>query len=76
MHTRTKSTVTHETTLVPDKPFTDGGRAHLIEAFDFIHAEGQSGTLAVNFRPGGVVTSLVFKESETIPQIDITVLES
>ncbi len=61
---------------MPDKPATDGGRSLLIEAFDFIHEEGQSGKLVVNFRPGGVVTAMVFEETTTIPQKDISVEEA
>ena len=62
MKTQTKSQVTHRTSLMADKPATDAGRSLLIEAFDFIHSEGQSGKLVANFRPGGAITSLVFEE--------------
>jgi hypothetical protein len=75
MHTSTKTTATHRTSLMADKPSTDGGRSLLIEAFDFIRSEGQSGKLVANFRPGGAITSLVFEETTTIPQKDISVEE-
>jgi hypothetical protein len=75
MHTSTRTTAIHRTSLIADEPSADGGRALLIEAFDFIHSEGQSGKLVANFRPGGVITSLVFEETTTIPQKAITVEE-
>ena len=75
MHTSTKTTATHRTSLMADKTPTDGGRSLLIEAFDFIHEVGQSGKLVANFRPGGAITSLIFEETTTIPQRDITVEE-
>lgn len=76
MKTSTRTTATHRTSLMADKTPTDGGRSLLIEAFDFIHSEGQSGKLVANFRPGGVITSLVFEETTTIPQKAITVEEA
>jgi hypothetical protein len=76
MHTTTRTTATHKTSLIPDKPSADGGRSLLVEAFDFIHSEKQSGKLVANFRPGGEITSLVFEEMTTIPQKDITFEES
>jgi hypothetical protein len=75
MKTSTKTTATHRTSLMADKPSTDGGRSLLIEAFDFIHEEGQSGKLVANFRPGGAITSMVFEETTTIPQKDVVVDE-
>jgi len=68
MRTITKSVLADETSFKPDTETPEGWNSMLLEALDFIHEEGQSGTLQANFRPGGVMTALVFKETTTIPQ--------
>lgn len=73
MKTSTKSHVTHHTTITSDTKPVDGGRKLLIEAFDFIRAEQQVGDLTVKFGPGGSIRSLVFAETETIPQTAIEI---
>lgn len=75
MRTSTRSTVTHKTTLSAEEKPTDGGRALLIEAFDFIRSEKQVGKLTAQFGPGGSISSLAFEETDTIPQKAITVEE-
>ncbi len=72
MKTHTKSVVTHRTSLMPDAKATDGGRALLIEAFDFIRGERQVGTLVAAFGPGGAIRALSFEEEEGIAQKDIS----
>ena len=72
MKTHTKSTVVHRTSLMPDAKATDGGRALLIEAFDFIRGERQVGTLVAAFGPGGAIRALSFEEEEGIAQKDIS----
>jgi hypothetical protein len=68
MKTSTKSVLADETSFKPDTETPEGWNSLLNETLDFIHEEGQSGTLQVHFRPGGVMTALVFKETTTIPQ--------
>jgi hypothetical protein len=75
MKTQTRSTVTHRTTLTADTKPADGGRALLLEAFDFIRSEKQVGTLTAHFGLGGSISSLTFEEKDTIPQAAITVEE-
>ena len=73
MKTSTRSHVTHRTRLTADVKPEDGGRKLLIEAFDFIRSEKQVGKLTAQFGPGGSISSLVFEETETIPQKAIEV---
>lgn len=73
MKTSTKSSVTHRTTLTADERLQDGGKALLIEAFDFIRSERQVGKLTAQFGIGGSISSLVFEETESIAQRDIEV---
>jgi hypothetical protein len=68
MDPKTKSVLTDETAFKPDTETVEGWNSLLRETLDFIHEEGQSGTLTAHFRPGGVMTALVFKETTTIPQ--------
>jgi hypothetical protein len=68
MDPKTKSVLTDETAFKPDTETVEGWNSLLNETLDFIHEEGQSGTLTAHFRPGGVMTALVFKETTTIPQ--------
>jgi hypothetical protein len=75
MHTQTKSTVTHRTTLMSDSKPADGGRSLLIEAFDFIRSEKQVGKLTAQFGVGGSISSLTFEETDAIPQKSIVVDE-
>jgi hypothetical protein len=68
MDPKTKSVLMDETSFKPDTETVEGWNSLLNETLDFIHEEGQSGTLTAHFRPGGVMTALVFKETTTIPQ--------
>ena len=71
--TSTRSHVTHKTAITADQKPMDGGRKLLIEAFDFIHSEKQVGKLTAQFGPGGSISSLMFEETENIPQNAIEV---
>lgn len=73
MKTSTRSSVTHRTTLIADEKKPDGGRALLVEAFDFIRSERQVGRLTAEFGIGGSISSLIFEETEPIAQRDIEV---
>ena len=75
MKTSTRSTVKHVTHLMADGKAADGGRALLVESFDFIREEKQVGKLIAVFGPGGAIRGLTFEEEEVIPQRDITVEE-
>lgn len=68
MKTSTKSVLADETTFKPEKETPEAWSVLLLEVLDFIHEEGQSGTLTAHFRAGGVMCALVFKETTTIPQ--------
>lgn len=73
MKTQTKSTVTHRTHVTSDKKRDDGGRDLLIELFDDIRSDKRVGKMEVQFGVGGSISSLVFEESEVIPQKEIEV---
>ncbi len=73
MKTQTKSTVTHRTHVTSDKKNNDGGRDLLIELFDDIRSDKRVGKMEVQFGVGGSISSLVFEESEVIPQKEIEV---
>lgn len=73
MKTSTRSHVTHRTSITADQKPEDGGRKLLMEAFTFIRSEKQVGKLTANFGPGGSISSLIFEETESIPQKDIEV---
>ena len=75
MKTSTRSTVKHVTHLMAEGKPTDGGRALLLESFDFIREEKQVGKLVAVFGPGGAIRGLTFEEEDMIPQRDITVDE-
>jgi hypothetical protein len=75
MNTATRSHVTHKTTITADEKKPDGGRALLLEAFDFIRQERQVGKLTAQFGVGGSISSLVFEEIDSIAQRDIEVAE-
>jgi hypothetical protein len=75
MKTETRSQVVHKTTITADEKKPDGGRALLIEAFDFIRSERQVGKLTAQFGIGGSISSLVFEETDAIAQKDIEVAE-
>ena len=68
MKSITRSQMVHATTLMPDAKFEDGERAFLADAFDTIHESKRSGELTVQFGPGGVVRSTVFRETQALPQ--------
>jgi hypothetical protein len=72
----TRTQAVHKTTITAEDKKPDGGRALLIEAFDFIRSERQVGKLTAQFGIGGSISSLVFEESESIPQKDIEIAES
>lgn len=74
MKTHTQSFVTHRTTLISEGKRSDGGRSLLLEAFDLIHREKQTGKLTVHFGVGGSISSAIFEETEVIPQRDIKVV--
>lgn len=75
MKTHTKSVVTHRTMISPEGKNSDGGRAFLLEEFDFIHRKGQVGKLIVQFGVGGSISSpLIFEETESIAQRDIEIV--
>ncbi len=74
MKTSTKSVLADETTFKPETETPEAWSVLLLEVLDFIHEEGQSGTLTAHFRPGGVMTALVFKETTTIPQAQRMIL--
>jgi hypothetical protein len=44
-----------------------------METFDFIHKEHQVGKLTAQFGTGGSISSLIFEETESIPQKAIQV---
>ena len=48
-----------------DKP-KDGGKALLLEAFDWVRANRQSGRMIVDFGTGGSVSALEFEQRKTI----------
>ena len=73
MKTQTKSTVTHQTHVTSDSKRDDGGRALLLELFDDIRSDKRVGKMEVQFGLGGSISSLIFEESETIPQSQIEV---
>lgn len=75
MKTQTRSFITHKTTLTADEKKPDGGRALLLEAFDFIRQEKQVGKLTAQFGVGGSISSLVFEETDSIAQRDIEIAE-
>lgn len=75
MRTTTRSTVKHVTQLISDRKRADGGRALLIEAFDFIREEKQVGNLIAAIGPGGAIRGLRFEEEDVILQRDISVAE-
>jgi hypothetical protein len=75
MKTQTHSFITHKTALTADEKKPDGGRALLLEAFDFIRQERQVGKLTAQFGVGGSISSLVFEETDSIAQRDIEVAE-
>jgi hypothetical protein len=58
----------HATTLTPDQKPIDGGLEFLMDVFSTIHESKRSGELVVQFGPGGVVRSTVFRESQLLPQ--------
>jgi hypothetical protein len=58
----------HRTSLTPDLKPIDGGLEFLMDVFSEIHASKRSGELVVQFGPGGVIRSTVFRESQAIPQ--------
>ncbi len=74
MNTQTKSTVTHRTAITEEAKRDDGGRALLMEAFDFIRKERQPGKLTAQIGVGGSISALFFEETSIIPQKDITVV--
>ena len=67
----TRSTMNHSTTLTPDQKPIDGGLEHLMDCFSEIHEAKRSGELVVQFGPGGVVRSTVFRETQHVPQNSI-----
>ncbi len=75
MKTSTRTAVKHTTHLMAEGKTADGGRALLLESFDFIREEKQVGKLIAVFGPGGAIRGLTFEEEELIPQRDITVDE-
>lgn len=75
MRTQTRSTVKHVTQLMAEHKTMDGGRALLLESFDFIREEKQQGKLVAVFGPGGAIRGLTFEEEDSIPQSAITVDE-
>jgi hypothetical protein len=48
-----------------DKP-RDGGKALLLEAFDWVRANRQAGRMTVDFGIGGSVSALEFEQRESI----------
>lgn len=75
MKTLTKSFVTHRTALTADPKLPDGGRALLIEGFDFIRSTRSVGKLVAQFGIGGSISSLVFEETDSIAQKDIEIAQ-
>jgi hypothetical protein len=73
MRTSTRSFVTHKTAISADAKPLDGGRALLLELFDDLRSDQRVGKLTAQFGVGGAISSLIFEETETIPQRDITV---
>lgn len=73
MRTQTKSHVTHKTTLTADPKIPDGGRALIVEAFDFIRSTRSVGKLTAQFGIGGSISSLFFEETDSIAQKDIEI---
>ena len=73
---RTVTDAVHRTTITWEGPSQkDGGRALLLEAFNFIHSERQVGELIMHFGPGGSINTLIFEERERIPQSEVEVAE-
>lgn len=73
MKTATRSIVTHKTTVTSDTKRDDGGRALLNELFDDLHSDKRVGKLTAQFGAGGSISSLIFEETENIPQSAIEV---
>lgn len=76
MKTATRSFVTHKTSVSSEVKREDGGRALLLELFNDIHGDKRVGKLTAQFGVGGSLSSLIFEETETIPQRDINVDDS
>jgi hypothetical protein len=76
MKTSTRSLVTHRTAVSSEEKRADGGRSLLIELFDDIHGDKRVGKLTAQFGVGGCISSLIFEETETIPQRNIDVDDS
>lgn len=53
-------------TWMGEKP-RDGGKALLLEAFDFIHENKQPGRMIVDFGTGGSVSRLEYEQKESVP---------
>lgn len=49
-----------------DKP-KDGGRALLLEAFDWVRANKEPGRMIIDFGTGGSVSALEFEQRERVP---------
>lgn len=72
--TRTTTKATHRTVLkyTHDRFLReDKGRSFLNEALDMVQAAGNPGRLIVDCGIGGGVSSIVFEETQTVPQRDI-----
>ena len=73
MKTSTRSIVTHKTTVTPEVKREDGGRWLLLELFDDVHGDKRVGKMTAQFGVGGCISSLIFEETEAIPQAEIEV---
>ena len=73
MNTKTRSVVTHKTEITATAKSSDGGRSLLLELFDDLRQDKRTGKLTAQFGVGGSIASLVFEETEAIPQREIEV---
>jgi hypothetical protein len=73
LKTQTRSSVTHRTSVSADTKTTDGGRSLLLELFDDLRSDKRVGKLTAQFGVGGSIASLIFEETESIPQSSIEV---
>ncbi|MGA9352263.1 MAG: hypothetical protein WBV46_01145 [Terriglobales bacterium] len=76
LKTRTTSKVNHRTVLSWEREpgeHSDLGQKFLSEVLKLIRSERQMGRLTVDFGSGGGIGSVIFEETEAIPQREIQV---
>jgi len=75
VNTKTKSELTHRTSITGCDGLRDGGRQRVVETHDLIRECKQTGCLIVAYSQGSVC-SVVFEEKEPITQAQIESLNT